>query len=291
MRSKLALLFATLASALVVATPTSAVTGNFEKDFIHPYVGLVVFYDASGEFSHRCSGTLIAPSVFLTAGHCTEGVSTARIYFQQDVGGRYDPVLEIDPLTGYPEECFQGHPLCVTSDELYTFGDPVFGSFPNTQDVGLVILDEPIFLADYPDLAVAGALDELATRRGLQDVTFTVSGYGVSRINPVQLESFRERLMATAKLVGVRSALTRGFNLQTSANPGGGRGGTCFGDSGGPVFYSDTEIIVAVTSFGLNPNCRGVDFAYRIDQADVLAWILAHTPTSEQQYIEIVPLP
>ena len=32
-------------------------------------------------------------------------------------------------------------------------------------------------------------------------------------------------------------------------------------------------MIVAVTSFGMNAYCRGVDFAYRTDQEAVLAWI------------------
>jgi secreted trypsin-like serine protease len=55
---------------------------------------------------------------------------------------------------------------------------------------------------------------------------------------------------------------------------GDGRGGTCSGDSGGPVFYpASSNTIVAVTSFGLNSNCRGVDFAYRVDRSAVQAWI------------------
>ncbi len=81
--------------------------------------------------------------------------------------------------------------------------------------------------------------------------------------------------MATSKLVNLRSALTKGYNLHTSNNPGKGHGtsgGACFGDSGGPVLYNDE--IVAVTSFGLNYNCKGADFAYRVDtdwaQADFL---------------------
>lgn len=244
-------------------------------------MGLAVFYDEEGEFIWRCSGSLLLPSVFLTAGHCTEGAASARVYFQQEAGAQFDPELGYDPVTGYPLACFQ-EALCATSDELYTFA-PVFQSFPDTTDVGLVILDDPVTLPEYGVLAAAGSLNRLATRRGRQEVTFTVSGYGLSRINPVQLESFRERLMATSQLVNLRSALTGGFNLQTTANPGGGRGGTCFGDSGGPVFYGTTSsnVIVGVTSFGLNGNCRGVDFAYRIDQAKVIAWILDHVPAGE----------
>jgi hypothetical protein len=276
----------------ITAAPAGAITGNYQKDFIHPYVGLVVFYDENGEFMHRCSGTLLSPRVFLTAGHCTAGASTARVYFQQDAGAHFDPATQLDPVTGYPEYCAAGTlgRLCATSDELYNYGFNDFVGFPNTRDVGLVILDQPIYLTEYASLAAAGSLDRLATQRGQQEVTFTVSGYGVSLTNPVFFESYRERLMATSTLVNLRSALTSGFNLQTSNNPGGGRGGTCFGDSGGPVFYDATTVIVAVTSFGLNNNCRGVDFAYRTDQADVIAWILAHAPASDRNLIQIVAI-
>ncbi len=284
MRRKLVLLALLGAILTSTASPAGAITGNYQKDFIHPYVGLVVFYDADGEFSHRCSGTLLSPSVFLTAGHCTEGVSTARVYFEQDAGAHYDPELGYDPITGYP---LTGG---VTSDELYNYGFDDFQGFPNTRDVGLVILDEPVQLAEYASLAVAGSLDELATRRGQQEVTFTISGYGLSLTNPNVDVSFRERLMATTRLINLRSALTSGYNIQLSANPGGGRGGTCFGDSGGPVFYDATNVIVAVTSFGLNSNCRGVDFAYRTDQTDVIEWILSHAPADERDDISIVSI-
>jgi hypothetical protein len=280
---------AVVAALFVCASSVGrAITGNFVDDFEHPYVGLAVFYDANGEFSHRCSGSLLSPRVFLTAGHCVAGVTTARVYFQQDAGANFDAALGIDPVSGYPETCLTQP--CTTSDELYNYGYPA--GFPNTKDVGLIILDEPIALEEYGTLAAAGSLDALATRRGRQSITFTASGYGLTFTNPAKTISFRERLMATSQLVNLRSALTGGFNLQTSNNPGVG-GGTCFGDSGGPIFYggSTSNIIVGVTSFGLNANvCAGVDFAYRTDQADVIAWILSHTPEDEQDLIQIVTL-
>ena len=55
-------------------------------------------------------------------------------------------------------------------------------------------------------------------------------------------------------------------------------GGTCFGDSGGPTFDISTaeiaaeNIIVAVTSFGLNYSCNASG-SYRIDQADDLQFL------------------
>ena len=39
---------------------------------------------------------------------------------------------------------------------------------------------------------------------------------------------------------------------------------------------SSSNLIVAVTSFGLNALCRGTDFGYRLDQVDVLNWINSH---------------
>ena len=268
-----------VALALIVA-PVAAITGNWVEDFQHPFVGLVVFYDETGEFSHRCSGSLLSPTVFLTAGHCTDGATTARVYFQQDAGANYDPATQLDPVSGYPETCAAGTlgVTCATSDELYNYGFNNFAGFPDTHDAGLVILDQPIALSEYGELADVGTLDSLATQRGQNDTIFTVSGYGLSRSNQPQSGipniSFRERLMATSTLVNLNSANNDGFNIQTQGN-GDGRGGTCSGDSGGPVFLGDVEsnVIVAVTSFGLNGICRGTDFAYRVDTAAVQAWI------------------
>ena len=267
--------------------PAGAITGNFVKDFQHPFVGLVVFYDANGEFSHRCSGSLLTSTVFLTAGHCVEGVSSARVYLQQDAGANYDPATEIDPVSGYPEYCAAGtDDFCTTSHQLFNYGYPA--GFPNTHDAGLVILDNPLKVSEYGVLPTAGFLDDLATRRGQKEIDFTASGYGLSYTNPAVTISFRERLMAHSQLVNLGSALTDGYNLQTTNNPGIG-GGTCFGDSGGPIFYggSKSNLIVGVTSFGMNSNvCAGVDFAYRVDQADVIAWILNTVPKKQAARIQ-----
>jgi hypothetical protein len=283
MRNKLLLtVFSVIALLAIAVSPVYAITGDFVKDNEHPYVGLVVFYDENGEFIWRCTGTLISNWTVLTAGHCADtagGAVTARVYFQQDAGVNYDPATEVDPVTGYPEYCADGTEgtLCFTSDTILNYDYPGSLSLPNTHDVGLVILDQPADLG-YAQLPEPNLLDQFATTRGKQDVTFTVSGYGLSykqqEQNGKPNESYRERLMAEATLVNLNSALNAGFNLQTNGN-GKGKGGTCNGDSGGPVFLGgyESDLVVAVTSFGLNALCRGTDFAYRIDQPDVLNWI------------------
>jgi hypothetical protein len=281
---KLLTLAAGLAAGLsLIVTPAGAVTGNFVEDFEHPYVGLVAFYDAEGNFLHRCSGALLTDQVFLTAGHCTDqghadAPVLARIWFHQNVGGAFNPpTVPEDPNTGYPNRCLPGDPLCVESTLLFDMGFDNFAGFPNTRDAGLILLRTPVTgISEYGVLARPGFLDSLATRRGRQEVTFTVTGYGVSLTNPTRTVSFRERLMAQTKLVNINSALNGGFNLQLSSAPAHERGGLCFGDSGGPVLYGEfsSNLIVGINSFVLNQNCRGVGFAFRTDTEAVINWIL-----------------
>lgn len=276
MRKSLFALGALLALLVGAASPAGAITGNYVEDHEHPFVGLLVLYDENGDFMARCSGSLLTPEIFLTAGHCTDGATSARVYFQQDAGVNYDPELQHDPVSGYPDECAAGTEgvTCATASQLFNYGFDEFVGFPETHDAGLVILDTPIYLDEYAVLAAPGTLDALATRRGVQDLTVTASGYGLTYSSPVEVVSFRERLMANATITNLRSHNTAGFNLQTTGN-GLGKGGTCSGDSGGPVFLGgyESNLVVAVTSFGLNSYSRGVDFAYRVDTTAVQEWI------------------
>jgi hypothetical protein len=277
------LIFATV-TALVISTlgltaPASAITGNYEKDFVHDFVGLMVFYTdpdpVTGDiFSHRCSGTLISPTLMVTAGHCTEGVESGRVYFEQAAAPNYDADafggLGGDETTGYPYE--NG----VTFSQTWTFGE-IFAGYPSvkdTQDFGVVELDEPYSppSGEFGELPDAGAIDDyLASTRNKQTLLFRTSGYGLSDQDPVPV-SFRERLTAPGFIVEGKSGLTQ-YNLKTTANASKGKGGSCNGDSGGPVFFEGTNVIAAVVSFGFNGQCKGLDFSYRLDRAPVLDWI------------------
>jgi hypothetical protein len=273
------------------ASPARAITGNFAPDYEHEYVGLIVFYDENGDFLWRCSGSLLTDRVFLTAGHCTdigEGAVSARIYFEQDAGANYDPATEVDPVSGYPETGG------ITASTLYTYGFSNFAGFPNTLDVGLVILDAPVQtvypnIDTYASLAAPGTLDAYGTG---PTATVTVSGYGLTYTNPAKTISYRSRLMAETFVLNLVSHNNAGFNVQLATNPGGDRGGTCFGDSGGPVLLDDTNVITAVNSYVLGQNtttCKATAFAYRTDQQAVIDWILAHAG-AEAGEINIVSL-
>lgn len=261
------ILMITLAFAVM---SVSAVTWGEPDGDHHPHVGLVIF-DFNGTPAWRCSGTLLSPTVFLTAGHCTFGASGARVWFDSDVGAGI-------PGNGYPFAGGTG----VEAVEIYTHPNYDDGAF-FLHDVGVVILSEPVHSNTYGTLAEVGLLDQLGTRRGLQDQLFTPVGYGVQGIvpNPNEIQAALVRYRATTRLVDVRgtAGIPAGTSVMFSNNPGqAARGGTCFGDSGGPVFQQGTNVIVAVTSFGLNANCVGVGGGYRIDTVDDQAFINQFLP-------------
>jgi hypothetical protein len=279
-------LLAALGAALVTfAGSAGAITGNYSKDFKNDFVGLVVFYttpDANGDiFSHRCSGSLLSDRVtIVTAGHCTEGVDSGRVYFQQAAAPNYSPTafggLGGDETTGYPYTggTAANQPFSRTFSVADNYGFHNFEGYPNNLDAGVVVLDAPYTTPSgtYGQLPGAGAVDAyVAANKSKKDLRFVSSGYGLSDQDPRPV-SFRERLTATAYLVNWEAPVTA-FNLKTTANASQGKGGTCNGDSGGPIFFAGTRIIAAVTSFGMNAQCKGLDFSYRLDRQEVLDWI------------------
>lgn len=233
--------------ALLVA-PAAAITDGAPDGNAHPHVGLVVFYDANGKPTHRCSGTLLSPTVFLTAGHCTEGTTSAQVWFDSSV-----------PLSsGYP---FSGG----VTGTPYTHPNFVF-SIPETSDVGVVVLHEGVYPGVYGVLPNLGTLDALATGRARNQTTFTVVGYGLQEVVP-NFQADRERYQSSVKLVELQSALTDGSNIHVTNAPGTG-GGLCFGDSGGPAFLNDSNVVIGVSSFVLNSYCKGAAYSYRTDIAN-----------------------
>jgi len=272
----------------LAATPSGAITGNFVPDFQHRYVGLIVFYDESGTFVHRCTGSLISPTVFLTAGHCVtiddatgELAASARIYFQQDAGADYDPVTDTPASSGYP---YTGG---VTASTFYAFDYQGISIPATNNDVGLAILDRPYRLDTYGSLAAPGTLELYGTG---PTARVTVSGYGVTYVNgnPAATISYRSRLMVDTWIIGT-GGVANGINVQLSSAPGRGGGGTCFGDSGGPTLLYGTDTIVAVTSFGLSANvCGGTEFNFRVDTVAVQQWMQSVLTDEEWAEINIV---
>jgi hypothetical protein len=84
-------------------------------------------------------------------------------------------------------------------------------------------------------------------------------------------------MYAPSELVSVNLSISAEY-LRLALNPGGGSGGTCFGDSGGPDLLGDTNIVLGVNSYVTNVNCSGVGYSARVDIPEVLEWIQGLMP-------------
>jgi Trypsin len=263
----LAAALATLVAAMFGASPASAITGGQLDGTDHPAVVLVVM-DVAGQPAYRCSGTLIAPSYVLTAGHCAGEpgeFSGVRIFTQSDVQDG------IGVTNNYPFCGLLGN--CVEADAWASAPGFTEAQF-YLHDAGIIHLETPVNLppADYGQLPAVGSLDSLHPGR---KTTFTSVGYGLQRASasPVQFltQGLRVRMVAHPYLLQVDTGFTGPGSLLLSNNAH--TGGTCFGDSGGPNFLGDTNVIAGVTSFGLNANCGGTGGVFRLDQQYVQDFI------------------
>ena len=230
-----ALLAATLV-ALALASPSTAVLDG-ESDTEHPYVGVLVT-EIGGEVVPVCSGFLVSPTVFVTAGHCVDdlgGVLPALVSFDQAL----TPGSELLTGTAVPNPRFVAN-----------------GSFAN--DVALVSLDDPVTDRGFAQLP---GPDRLASVP--RSSTLTVVGYGATARHGNRLQSHLMRTFGEARLVKTEKKMA---HLRMST-------GICFGDSGGPVLLGESDLAVAVNSFVSNRQCAGNSFAYRLDTAEARAFL------------------
>lgn len=220
----------------------------------HPYVGLLITPAPSGGF-YICSGTLMSPTVFLTAAHCIAGFDASTpsyVTFKED--GPYGLWGDF-----------------VAAAERYPHPDWAnYAAFPDTFDIGVVILSEGVTTQGYGALPPAGFFDQAT--RALKRLRFTPVGYGLQDAAPPTSMRPMEpwdlaRYQAMQSFITVNSANTGTHTVMLTNNPGfgNGSGGTCSGDSGGPILLADTNVVTAVNSFGIAPYCVGNDYAFRTD--------------------------
>jgi secreted trypsin-like serine protease len=258
------MLIAMLAAMVILAAAISSVGAVTDGELDgngHPYVGLMVAQDARGNPLWRCSGTLLSATLFLTAGHCTEAPAAhVEIWFAADVESGI-------PGNGYPYRGDVGG----TPHTHPSYNPNAFYLY----DLGVVVLNKPMRMKKYGTLPQQDELDRMAQQRGTQNVTFTAVGYGLQKSFPDRA-SFLEnnqriRMVAYPHLIQINGGIVGDFSLLLSNNHA--TGGTCFGDSGGPNFIGNSNVVGGVTSFGLNGNCAGTGGVYRVDRADDLNWL------------------
>ena len=280
MRKRSTIVALVIVLLLVTVTTAGAITwGELDGD-AHPSVGIVYFELPSGIW--RCTGTLLSPQVLLTAGHCTEefGVTNLDTWVSFEPEIVFPSDLDLDD-----DEAFKAY-LDANFIHGQAYPHPLYddySEFPNTYDVGVVVLDEPYNLpADqYGQLPALGLLDTLTRGQGRRDRAFTVVGYGLQGYIPPYYSAERTRYQGQVSLIEVNSASTgdgQGAKFTNNPGKGNGSGGTCFGDSGGPVFHGDSNVVGAVVSWGITP-CIGVDYQFRMDTALAQDFVMSFLPS------------
>jgi secreted trypsin-like serine protease len=250
---------ALFAVGLLAVGPAGAITNGTLDGTVHPEVGAMLadFGDGNG-LQVLCTGTLISPRVFLSAGHCTDYLSSIGIP-PHDVWVTFDPHWDAATGTTYRGTYF--------TDPAYGYSGQGGSSDPH--DLAVVVLDQAISGITPAQLPRAGVLDRLP----LKSATLTTAGYGTVRdIKTTGPHAFYFDSTRRYAQQSFRSLEKAWLNL--SENPSTGSGGTCYGDSGGPHFYGGvtSDQLVATTITG-DTACRASDKDYRLDTASAASFL------------------
>jgi len=269
---------ATLLGGLLAAAPAQAITGGEADGEGHPNVGVIFWYDADGRF--RCTATLVAPDVLLTAAHCTEGAYgkhivtfSSRIAYEAPSG----VPTAADATKGYQPGDAGTDSRGRTWYTGTAYTHPQYSDFTDMakwNDVGVIKLDTPVAGITPAKIAGLNFLDTFAQPK-LNSTLFTIVGYGTEvrkaesgpqKPTPMSYPLFRRVADAPGQKLTPQI-------LQVNGNPNDNRGtgGSCFGDSGGPTFKDGK--VVTVTSYGYTDNCRYLDGLQRVDIKVVQDWL------------------
>jgi hypothetical protein len=244
---RIVLLLASTALAVMLGCGQAlAITYGQPDGNRHPNVGaLVGTFD--GQTYPYCSGTLISPTVFLTAAHCDIGTSKVYVTFDS----QYTSKSKLYSGT------FYGDPLYNQSQ-----GDP--------HDIAVVVFDKPIMGIEPAQLPTLGQFEDVA-----HDQKFTAVGYGGQEALNQPSGHVIEYLDAREYAVSTFNAVGPSY-LRLSQNPATGNGGTCDGDSGGPTFVGagadETNIIAGITITG-DTWCKSTNVIYRLDTESARAFL------------------
>jgi hypothetical protein len=256
--------------------PPAFIIGG-EPDFAHTNVGAVVTFMPflPGEpLAPFCTGTLIAPDVVVTAGHCAFLLVALDLPVWFTFDQQFSEISPLIPATAiaHPDFSPSGNPL------------DVGGVDRNMAELGVLLLADEVTDRTPATLPTEGLFDELRRENVLRaGVEFIVVGYGAMAIEdgfPVwdgqrrSMSSTFGSLLPTAVQLG---------NANQKHTPS-----ACFGDSGGPNFFEvDGEAVLTSVTWwiGGGPlagpnlfelNCASWHRGYRLDIPEARSFLGAY---------------
>lgn len=270
--------FVTATAIAGAAAPAHAITGGQPDGEGHPNVALLVFYSEDGATNSRfrCTGTLVTPTVVLTAGHCTDGTVGKTIVTFTSAPNPDFPRAADDPGTGTSATGYLDAPAGYYSGTAATH--PQYSDFTdmrNWNDVGVIQLDQSVSGITPATIAPRNFLDAYS-QPVLNKTVFTLVGYGTEVRKPESgpQKPTPQRLPLIRRVTTSNGQKLTPQVVQMNGNPANvlAGGGTCFGDSGGPSFIGDK--LTTVTSYGYTDNCRYIGGYQRVDIPVVQDWLV-----------------
>ena len=267
-------LIVALISMLLAVVPATAITNGELDNGRHPNVGAYFFtVDGTDIWSQMCNGTLISPSIFLTNAGC----ACFSVAVLQIPGLHFWITFHPDVVAAHsnctsPAACPDA--LEVAAENIHIqpeFGcsrignvgrSPGTSDVPSGADLAVITLPRPVEGVTPATLPPLGFLEDQQAQNGLRGQTFTVVGYGwqveFGQGMPVAWVDGKRRLATSEYLALAPGALITSQNSQL------GNGGACWRDPGGPFFFGDTNMVVAL-AYHRDTNCRAMNESFRLD--------------------------
>lgn len=255
-------LVAVVLAALVITLPAAAITYGQPDGNLHPNVGAMIRLRSDGQFRILCSGSLIAPRVFLTASHCTrfledQGISDVWVTFDSKFtqsSKRIHGTMHSNPLFNRTQS--------------------------DSEDIAVITLDKAVTNVAPAQLPTAGLLDRMKADGTLNRALFTSVGYGIQEPQPGPGGITHDFPMERWNAVGEFDALNKTY-MRIAQTQATGDGGTCSGDSGGPQFLgagadeTDTQVSITITG---DIECFATNVVYRLDTPQARAFLSQFVP-------------
>jgi len=238
-------------STLAPSAPSTIVNGTYTGSSFSSVGALLFDFDKNGVINGDdlfCSGSLISPTVFLTAAHCVASSDTPP-------GSQW--------YVSFAPDLYANDIEVIRADAYYY--DPQYGhDQANLHDLAVIILpaNSTRGLTPY-SLPTRGELDRLSAKGGLKDAIFYNVGYGTSatRSGKPRFPYDGRRYVSESEFMALRPYWL-GLLMNTHAT---GLGGDCYGDSGGPKLLESNPGVVYATVTTGDANCRATSWDYRTD--------------------------
>jgi V8-like Glu-specific endopeptidase len=182
-----------------------------------------------------CTGTLVAPTVVVTATHCLLGFPASEIGVVAGV---------LDARSPPPGSLYSA--ATVTTNPSFVQPEPADeDGLGNAYDIGVITLENPVTTLDHVEILAPGQVDTALS----EGTPVVISGYGSTSLQAPDV---------AGELYVAETPYRRRTQWEFIAGQSGSPD-TCWGDSGGPAYakLGDQLVLAGVTSRAISGSKTG----------------------------------